>query len=430
MPVTHTDRRIGKAALLLALALTAVPPSPGAARAQAPVGERYALLIGVREYDKNQLHDLPYAEDDVNSLAEVLRKAGYKRVVVMSQTEGATHARFLPMAANIRKTLKGMLEDRTADDSVLFAFAGHGVQFQGEDESYFCPMDAKLEDKSTLISLGDLYKEMEQSEAGTRLLIVDACRNDPRSDESRAVCRVKLESVTRPQKALPPGGVAALFSCSAGERAFESPSLKHGVFFHFLVEGLQGKADLDKDGQVDLDELVRYTKRQVADFVKEQYGDEVRQMPELVGKTRGLLSLAKVDAGSKPDATTTDDKPKEPEIASKSDRFKVGRRIYGRWSPDGFWYPGTIKSVKGGKYYIHFDDNDQAWLEEGEVTTYQPVVGDRIEGNWLAKGLFYKGKVTSRRGEKVHILYDDGDEEDTTISYLRVAYDGTSAPGR
>ncbi len=40
----------------------------------------------------------------------------------------------------------------------------------------------------------------------------------------------------------PPGGVAALFSCSAGQRAFEHESLKHGVFFHHVLEGLGGKA--------------------------------------------------------------------------------------------------------------------------------------------------------------------------------------------
>ena len=420
----QSHRRRCTTVLLIALAATAALLFPGGARADEPAGQRYALLIAVREYDKNQLRDLPYAEDDVTALAEVLRKAGYKRVVLMTQSEGAKQARYLPMAANIRKTLKGMLEDRTPDDRVLVAFAGHGVQFQGEDESYFCPMDAKLENKETLISLGDVYKDLEHSEAGVRLLVVDACRNDPRSDESRAVSRVKLESVTRPQKALPPGGVAALFSCSAGERAFESSSLKHGVFFHFLVEGLQGKADLDGDGQVDLDELVRYTKRQVADFVKEQYGDEVRQMPELIGKTRGLLSLAKVDGGGKPDATT-DEKPKEPAASTK---LKVGRRIFGRWAADGFWYSGTIKQVKEDKYLVHWEDDTENWLDEGEVTIYQPLVGDRVEGDWLGKGYYYKGRVTSRRGEKVHILYDDGDQEDTTISRLRAEYDGIVLP--
>ena len=277
-----------------------LPPSTSRAAADPPQGDKYALLVGVHRYDKNELRDLPYAEADMTALADVLKKAGYKRVVLMTEAGGADDPRFLPTAANVRKTLKGLLGDLSADESILVAFAGHGIQFAGEDDNYFCPMDAKLGDKATLISLTEVYKDLENCNAGTRLLLADCCRNDPRSDNARAVDKVKLESVTRPQRALPPGGVAAFFSCSAGEKAYEDAGIKHGVFFHFIIEGLQGKADADKDGQVDLDELAGYTKKQVRDFVKDTYGDDVRQMPELVGKTHGQVVLARTGGGWTP----------------------------------------------------------------------------------------------------------------------------------
>ena len=38
-----------------------------------------------------------------------------------------------------------------------------------------------------------------------------------------------------------PKGVVALFSCSAKEKAYESDKLKHGVFFHYVIEALRGK---------------------------------------------------------------------------------------------------------------------------------------------------------------------------------------------
>ena len=241
-------RLIRRLPLLPALALAAVLPLLSRGDGPPP-GDKYALLVGVRNYDKNELRNLPYTEADVTALAEVLKRAGYSRVVLMTQTHGAEEQRFLPEGARIRTALRGILEDRAADDTVLVAFAGHGVQFAGEDENYFCPMDAKLRDKKTLISLTEVYKDLEQSAAGTRLLLADCCRNDPRSEQARAADRVKLESVTRPQRAAPPGGVAAFFSCSAGEKAFEDADLKHGVFFHFIIEGLNGKADRDHEGQ-------------------------------------------------------------------------------------------------------------------------------------------------------------------------------------
>ena len=331
----HALRRRPLLVACLALFAAALPPL---CRGDAPpLGEKYALLVGVRNYDKNELRNLPYAEADMTALADVLKKAGYQRVVLMTQTHGADEARFLPEAARIRTTLNRLLADRTADDSVLVAFAGHGLQYQGEDENYFCPMDAKLADRSTLISLSEVYRELKKSEAGTRLLLADCCRNDPRSDDARAVDRIKLESVTRPQRALPPGGVAAFFSCSAGEKAYENAGLKHGVFFHFVIEGLQGKADLDRDGQVDLDELVAYTRKRVPDFVADTYGDDVRQMPELKGTTQGTVALVKLDGGGRPDATTEKTGQKDdytaPTLGMKMKLIKPGKFLMG--SPEG-----------------------------------------------------------------------------------------------
>ena len=130
-------------------------------------------------------------------------------------------------------------------------------------------------------------------EARFKLLLSDACRNDPIAAVSRRTS-VNLESVTRPQLQRPPGGVAALFSCSEGELAYENDTLKHGVFFHFVIEGLRGAADFDKDGQIGLEELTFFAKRRVLDFVRAEY-DGVRQMPVLKGEVGGLPVLVSLD---------------------------------------------------------------------------------------------------------------------------------------
>jgi formylglycine-generating enzyme required for sulfatase activity len=254
-------------------------------------GEKYALLVGVREYDPNELRSLPYSEDDVTELAEVLRASGYKpgNVVLMTQTVGARRPRFLPLAGQVRKELRLLLQDLAENDGVLVALAGHGVQFVGDPESYFCPADARLADKSTLIPLGEVYKELEACGAGMKVLLVDACRNDPRSDNSRARAVVSLQSVTRPTLAKPPGGVVAFFSCSPGEKAYEHAELKHGVFFHYVIEGLRGAAVGAEEREILVPDLEKFVKRRVRDFVREKYG--VRQSPELEGKTRDLVPL-------------------------------------------------------------------------------------------------------------------------------------------
>ena len=94
----------------------------------------------------------------------------------------------------------------------LIVLLGHGVQFKGDAVNYYCPMDAKLEQKQTLVSIADVYRDLEKCPAAFKLLIADCCRNDPQSDFSLSRRTVELESVTRPQRVKPPGGVAAIVS--------------------------------------------------------------------------------------------------------------------------------------------------------------------------------------------------------------------------
>ena len=92
---------------------------------------------------------------------------------------------------------------------------------------------------STLIALATVYDELKQCKASFKLLLVDACRNDPFAEATRSATEKKFDSLSRPPKKQLPGGVATLFSCSAGEKAFEDKEIQHGVFFHFVIEGLK-----------------------------------------------------------------------------------------------------------------------------------------------------------------------------------------------
>ena len=280
-----------RAALILSLAEAA----PNLAPADAPPrGESYALLVGVQKYSEaKELRPLPYSERDVTELARLLRDSGYKadNVVLMTQTAANDDPRYTPMKKRILKELRLLLADRREDDTVLLAFAGHGVHFSDDQNSYFCPADAELRDRDTLLSLADVYAELEKCRAGVKVLLVDACRNDPFQDVTRAA-RMDLESVTRPEMPEPPKGVIAFFSCSEKEKAYEDEDLHHGVFFHYVIEGLQGAAAPAK-GEVTLLALSEYVTRSVGDRVRAAYGQT--QRPELMGRSSGSAVLVRLD---------------------------------------------------------------------------------------------------------------------------------------
>jgi len=316
------------------LAILAGGPAP-ARGADKPSGEKYAILVGVRKYDPAEpLPALAYSEADMDELRQVLLAAGYQpeNIKLMTQTAGAENPRFLPIADKIRKEFALTLKRLDESDSLVVALAGHGVQFSQEGESFFCPADAALDDESSLIKLGDLAKTLEACQAGFKLLLVDACRNNPKLRVARASGRavIDLPSLSRPFVRRAAGGVAALFSCSAGEIAFENPELKHGVFFHYVIEGLRGDADLDRDGQVEVEELAAFAKKNVARFVDTTYGKE--QYPELVNRTRGAVAIVSLDRGRTDDepVTKTESRPSQSdqartELASRTSPFMTPR---------------------------------------------------------------------------------------------------------
>jgi uncharacterized caspase-like protein len=185
MTVTSSQGRRLLPALLLGVltALTFTLSVKG--RADAPAGKRYALLVGVKDYEHAKLPDLKFTEADVEELYAVLRRpsAGFARSGVrLLTTSRGKKAADRPTAKNIRAALQALLGKTTRHDLVLVALAGHGVQLRGKDgklEAFFCPTDAQLSKPETLLSLPALVKELEDAKAGVKLLLVDASATTP-----------------------------------------------------------------------------------------------------------------------------------------------------------------------------------------------------------------------------------------------------------
>jgi hypothetical protein len=100
--------------------------------------------------------------------------------------------------------------------------------------------------------------------------------------------------------------------------------------------------------------------------------------------------------------------------------WTVGQRILAQWYPEVFFYPGVIESIDGVKYQVQFDDGDRAAVVAKQIAPMDIKVGSRVFGRWQGGPAYFPGKVDQKDGEKIHIRYDDGDEEWTTISMVRV----------
>ncbi len=173
------------------------------AQESASEGRKLALLVGVKRYDHEDLRDLDFPENDVEDLAGVLKDQHFE-TVVLTTARGKQDATEKPTAENLRARLKTLLKGANKRDLIVVALAGHGIQPLGSDESYFCPADANpviRNDKpiapELLVSVGEILGQMTDSGIGEKLLLVDACRNDPsaRSAKRRGVDHVNVASL-------------------------------------------------------------------------------------------------------------------------------------------------------------------------------------------------------------------------------------------
>lgn len=98
--------------------------------------------------------------------------------------------------------------------------------------------------------------------------------------------------------------------------------------------------------------------------------------------------------------------------------WNAGDRVLGEWS-DGYWYPATISSVEDEIFKVDYFDGDSADLSASQVKSINWGVGTVLECNWKSEGGYYKGTITTMDGDSIHVSYNDGDQEDTTIGKCR-----------
>jgi len=252
--------------------------------------KKWALLIGVNDYVAGG--DLKYAVNDQVTFSQRLVEAGFSRQRIFSLLSGAKDAKDQPFKRNIEIRLQTVMGLAKEGDFVLVAFSGHGTHINGD--SYICPADADPDSpKTTMIKVADIYAELNKSKATFKLLVVDACRSIPLAAEKRSLVD-EQESLRKIAKtfAAPPSGILVLSSSAAGQYSYEDPKLELGVFMAFLQYGLTGVADIEqgnRDGQVSLLELYKYTNEGTSLFVSKKYG--TLQTPSLHGDIAGDFVL-------------------------------------------------------------------------------------------------------------------------------------------
>ena len=212
-------------------------------------GDIYVVSVGIADYQT--ISDLTLPEKDAKAIAE-LYKTQTKNVILITG-KYATKARVL-------KSLKDQFGRAKEQDMIVFAFSGHGYP------GGVCPYDMSAKNESG-VSYREIRSILKQSRAKRKIVFADACfsggirNNTSHSHQSHQDSEVLL-----------------FLSSRGGETSIENPFMINGFFTTYLLRGLRGGADADRNRKITAKELFLF----VSQGVKER--SKNRQHPVMWGR--------------------------------------------------------------------------------------------------------------------------------------------------
>lgn len=131
--------------------------------------KRVALVVGNSNYQDSNL-TLANPMNDATDLAARLSKLGFTVVRSLNQTK-----------QGMDKAIQTFSSRAKGADVALFFYAGHGIQYQGDN--YLVPVDAQLPSeeyvKYNCTNANIVLDVMENLGCSMKIVILDACRNNP-----------------------------------------------------------------------------------------------------------------------------------------------------------------------------------------------------------------------------------------------------------
>lgn len=138
---------------------------------QTPVfnDKRYAFVVGNSHYSNPEMN-LANPENDAKDVAEKLKGLGFEVVLKLDAT-----------LETMDKELSSFKDKAKDYDVAMFYYAGHGIQNKGEN--YIIPTNIEnlAEDnlKYKCVNMERVLDVMEDSQCKLKIVVLDACRNDP-----------------------------------------------------------------------------------------------------------------------------------------------------------------------------------------------------------------------------------------------------------
>lgn len=217
----------------------------------------YAVVVGVSDYQNPQVNDLNFCDDDARDFYSMLISSG---------TSSSNIALLIDNQAtksNIISQMNYLFGKAKPSDRIIFYFSGHG------DTGYFLQHDFS---SSYRLNHSDVKAAFKKSVAKTKLCFADACMAGSIKKDNKKSNSSEKASLTSDE------GIVVMMSSRSYQTSQEIKDLQQGAFTYYLIYGMKGYADADRNKIVTITELYSYIRTEVMKKTKD------KQVPIVFGK--------------------------------------------------------------------------------------------------------------------------------------------------
>ena len=228
----------------LSLALPGISPPAGAAEPGGSVRlRRFALLVGVNDGGPARAR-LRYAASDAHAMARVLESLGGVAPADLIFVAEASRSAVQDGFAAVERLLRAD-PDRGVRRELVFYYSGHS------DEEGLLLGGGR-------VSYQELRSFIHDAPADLSLAILDSCASGAFTRHKGGVRRAPFLL----DASIDTRGHAFLTSSAANEVAQESDRIAASFFTYYLVSGLRGAADANRDRKVTLQEAFQFASQE------------------------------------------------------------------------------------------------------------------------------------------------------------------------
>ena len=240
-----------------------------------------AIVIGAEQYESLPRAD--FSDNDARSFYDYASKALGVPLTKIKLLSGQSSKRNDILLATRNWLAAEIVAGKT---DVYIFYSGHGLSSADGKKRYLLPVDTNinlLDD--TAIAHDQLIKIVGAHQPKSITMLVDSCYSGTSRTGGQLLASARPIAIYSEVESLPPN--STLISSSSGSQISASSSeIGHGLFSYFVMKGLEGDADLNKDQKITAQELHEYVVERVS---KEAQRRGMQQTPSISGFSQKIL---------------------------------------------------------------------------------------------------------------------------------------------